>query len=136
MINKLDREERRFQRSSWASQALQYQLQEVALRFGLDRVVLADSLGHLWAASHLEQAPGDWVKDLAGMGLLCEGQGFSQGRHNGTSVLIRKLQVGRTNLFLAAQGTQRRGKTALDHAAHGVERILGALVTDANHPPC
>jgi hypothetical protein len=119
--------ERRTNRSSYASQALQLQLLQVAEQFCLDAVVLSDSLGHVWAASCRSPEEGGLVSELASMGRSSSApkQRVRRGR---SSVMVRRLQVGPATLFLAAQGAERRSGPALERATDGVERILGDLL--------
>jgi len=119
--------ERRTNRSSYASQALQLQLLHVAEEYRLDAVVLSDSLGHVWAASCRSPEVGGLVSELASIGRSSSAskQRVRRGR---SSVMVRRLRVGPATLFLAAQGARRRSGPALDCATDGVERILGDLL--------
>jgi hypothetical protein len=121
--------ERRRQRSAWASEALHLQLLEVADAYHLEALVLSDSLGHLWAASGSEAAPMDMIAELARDGARADGGALRDRKQQGRKpVLVRRLQVGAATLFLSAKGTPKRSRPALEQAAPGVERILGALL--------
>jgi len=116
-------------RSPWASEALRFQLQHISKSFNLNSMVLADRGGHLWAASTWDDpAQIHLASTVAGMGVLSNGQGFTIAQQRGRSVQVKKLQIGRATLYLAAQGAQRQTAAALDHAVEGVERILNALI--------
>jgi hypothetical protein len=119
--------DRRVNRSTWASRALQLQLLHVAERYRLDAVVLSDSLGHLWAASCNQPDGNELVTDLARYGQV-SGAADLRTRRGRKSVVVRRLKIGPATLFLAAQGAQRRSKPALDDATPGVERILSTLL--------
>jgi len=123
------RKERRSQRSPHASQALNYQLCHVSRKFDLDAMVLADADGRLWAASTWDPARSHLASTVATMGVLAGGRDrFTIAHDVGRSVGVKTLRVGSALLYLAAQGAQLRTRPALDHAATGVERILGSLV--------
>lgn len=122
------KKERRHQRSPWASQALQYQLRQVSERYRLDSMVLADTRGRLWAACTLDPVHTHLASSVATMGVLAEGKGFTIAKQQGRSVRVKTLKIGEATLYLAAQGAQKSAKKALEHAACGVERILGALI--------
>jgi len=121
--------ERRTQRSTHASEALNYQLSQISQRFELDAMVLADAEGHLWAASRWDPARSHLASTVATMGVLAAGRDrFTIAHELGHSVQVHALQIGEARLYLAAQGAQARTRPALQHAVGGVERILGALV--------
>jgi hypothetical protein len=120
--------ERRRQRSPWASEALHLQLLQVAHAYGLDALVLSDSLGHLWAASSHETSPVGQIAGLASRSQTKQGESLARTRIGRKSLLVHKLEVGPATLFLAAQGAPRRSKPALEDAVPGVKRILSALL--------
>lgn len=119
-------EERRRRRSPWASEALRFQLQEVARLYRQDAVVLADSRGQLWAASERAGA-GELALSAAGLGPLADAEGFCWVQRGGTPMLCKTLQVDGTTLYLAARGPGYSSRSALTHAASGVQRILAGL---------
>lgn len=122
------RVERRKQRSDHASEALNFQLGQVSRRYDLDAMVLADTDGHLWAASAWDPARTHLANTVATMGVLAGGrEQFTIAQDAGHSVRVRTLRVGQALLYLAAQGAQGRTSPALEQAADGVERILGPL---------
>lgn len=123
------RKERRNQRSTHASQALSYQLSQVSQRYDLDALVLADAEGNLWAASTWNPAGSHLASTVATMGVLAGGRDrFTIAHDLGHSVRVQTLRIGPAMLYLAAQGAQARTRPALDHAAGGVQRILGTLL--------
>ena len=124
------RMERRRQRSPHASEALNLQLGHVSRSYDLDAMVLADLEGHLWAASAWDPARVHLAGTVATMGVLAGGRDhFTIAHEAGHSVRVKTLKVGQALLYLAAQGAQARTQPALDHAAGGVRRILGGLVS-------
>jgi hypothetical protein len=91
-------------------------------------MVLTDTGGHLWAATTFDPAQSHLASSVAGMGVLAGESDFTIAQQRGRSVQVKRLKVGKATLYLAAQGVQSRTQAALDHAAEGVERILGALI--------
>ena len=122
-----NKDDRRTERSCWASEALHHQLKRVVTRYDLETVVLTDGLGHLWAASSLDPPPAGLLTHLKSQGLLDPAGINRSSRRGRCSVTVRKLRVGPATLFLAAQGARQRSRPALKHAAGGVARILGDL---------
>ena len=110
--------DRRTLRSRWPSQALNYQLRAVAERHRLDRLVLADSLGHLWAASCIDGEAARLAASLPRMATSGTPPGEAATR-------VRSLRVRAARLFLGARGPG--GELGLDEALPGVERILSRL---------
>jgi len=105
------------------------QLRQLSRRYNLDALVLADADGHLWAASALDPVRAHLATAVATMGVLAgPNEQFTVAQQVGRSVWVRKLQIGRALLYLAAQGAQSRTRPALEHAANGIERILGPLL--------
>ena len=94
--------ERRTERSKWASEALAIQLRQVRERFGVDRIVLCDKLGHLWAST-------DHHVDSVGLARALprgENDMLHAMRVRQRPVEVRKLEVGAATLLIAAEGAQ------------------------------
>ncbi|MCA9664629.1 MAG: hypothetical protein KC503_03545 [Myxococcales bacterium] len=113
--------ERRIERSPFASKALQIQLRNVRERFGVDRIVLCDRLGHLWASSDLH------VDSVGLARALPRRDAEHAARVQKRAVQVREVEVGAAKLLLAAEGAQ--APAALDAAHSGVERILSHLAS-------
>ena len=113
----------------WASQALRFQLEEVAQRHGLDRLVLADEGGNLWAASSVDESATALAAALPALYGRPDGQGVCGLERRAGRFALLKLKVGRATLFLGAQYSRARRALALKEAARGVQRILDGLAT-------
>jgi hypothetical protein len=114
----MDHPDRRRTRSRWPSQALNLQLRAVAARHRLERLVLADSLGHLWAASHIDRESGRLAAALPRLA--------TRRRRPGEGATgVRTLRVRAARLYLGARGAC--GEQGLDEALPGVRRILAQL---------
>ncbi len=122
--------ERRQKRSPWASQALQFQLQQITQEFQLDSLILTDSKGNLWAASSIDPVSGHLAQKVASIGVLGGGKGFTVVQDKGKTISVSRINVGQAHLFLAAHGAQRQADLAIEMAVPGVERILHGLLLD------
>ncbi len=120
-------EERRRARSSWARRALRLQLEQVALQYGVDPLVLTDDEGFIWASSSPGAPAADLALSVVGLRPLLDPEGFCWIQRDRSAVLLRRLELQGAPLYLAARGPQRDAWLALKHASHGVGRILAAL---------
>lgn len=122
-------EERRRDRSPYVSEALRMQLAAIADRHKIDTIVLADSAGLLWAASH--PTGGSSLAARVAQGLDPDRHAFVQVMPQPDPITARRLQVGPAELYLVARGSgyaTRRSRRALIEATRGVRRILGSLI--------
>jgi len=116
--------ERRRKRSSFAGLALQYWLNSIAQKKHLFALVVSDSAGLLIASS----LHGPEAEELAAVAPLLArpGENGVQLEHPEIPVVIHKLQVDRSSLYLCAVGDRARGRESIRLAASGVRRILTA----------
>lgn len=119
------RTERRRKRSSFAGLALQYWLNSIAQKKRLFALVVADSAGLLVGAS----LHGPEAEELAAVAPLLARpgeDGVQAAEHPEIPVVVQKLQVDRSSLYLCAVGDRTRGRECIRLAANGVRRILNA----------
>jgi len=115
--------ERRRKRSNYTSLALQYWLAAVARRSQLFALVLADPAGLLIASS----LRGPEAEELAAVAPLIarpDEKGESVQARGEIPIVIQKLDVDRSTLFLCAVGERQSSRAGLRSATAGVRRIL------------
>lgn len=115
---------RRNERSAFASEALHFQLKQVSSHYGLDALVLSDDRGNLWSSSNADDISAGLALSVAGLGELSDDDGFCQVQGPSQGVMLKKITVEQTTLYIAAQGATNDFRPALNHVADGVERIL------------
>jgi hypothetical protein len=115
--------ERRRKRSSFSGLALQYWLSSLAQRKQLFALVLADSAG-LLIGSNLH---GPEAEELAAVAPLlarpAEDKDSALERRK-IPMVIDRMQIDRSSLYLCAVGDERRSRECLRLAATGIRRIL------------
>jgi hypothetical protein len=116
--------ERRRKRSSFAGLALQYWLNAIAQKKRLFALVVSDSAGLLIASS----LHGPEAEELAAIAPLLgrSGEDGMQLDRPDIPVVVHKLQVDHSSLYLCAVGDRARGQESVRLAAGGVRRILTA----------
>jgi len=119
--------ERRRKRSSYSGLALQYWLTAIAQRKRLFALVVADSAG-LLIASNL---PGPEAEELAAVAPLLARPGEAEcnsdlvpDRQEKIPIVIEKMLLDRSSLYLCAVGDKERSRESLRLAEGGVRRIL------------
>jgi hypothetical protein len=128
MQNATHSEERRSERSPWASRALHLLLQQVADQYGMKSIVLADVSGQLWASARLGSGATEMALSLTGLLPPGGAPGHCWVRRDDRQMLVKRVEVGETPLLLAGLGAEDAVWLALRHAAFGIKRILGALL--------
>ena len=116
--------ERRRKRSSFAGLALQYWLSSIVQKKRLFALVVSDSAGLLIASS----LHGPEAEELAAVAPLLgrPGEDGVQLDRPDIPMVVHKLEVDRSSLYLCAVGDRIRGKESIRLAASGVRRILTA----------
>jgi hypothetical protein len=115
--------ERRRKRSNYVGLALQYYLAAVAKRSQLFALVLADPCGLLVASS----LRGPEAEELAAVAPLIarpDEQGETVQERAEIPIVIQRLDVEQSSLFLCAVGERQSSRAGLRSAAAGVRRIL------------
>lgn len=112
--------ERRRKRSSFSGLALQYWLAAVARRKKLFGLVLADSAG-LLVASNLR---GPEAEELAAVAPLVARPGAAWTGDADVPMLVQRMTIDRTLLYLCAVGHGEQRADALNLASSGIQRIL------------
>jgi hypothetical protein len=117
--------ERRGRRSSFAGEALNFQLEHVCKEQNLVALVLADPSGLLIASSR----PGPEAEELAAVApfaarraSLCPQNPISEEKH--LPCAVGEVSVDDSPLILLAVGERRRARVAIASASLGVRRIL------------
>ena len=126
-----DQLERRRRRSALPSQAMQLQLQNVALMYRLDALILIDADGELWASASKRPEMEQLAASVAALKLTLNSTSTSQTTLHQQTISIKRFDVFQNTLFLVAQGDPKRSIAGLEHATSGIERILSGMLGEA-----
>ena len=117
--------ERRRKRSNFAGLALQYYLASVARRTRVVSLVVADSAG-LLVASSMKGPEADELAAIAPLLMRSDEEGSCPVDRHKLPLVIEKVPVDRSSLFVCAVGIQQRCADSVKQAKSGVRRILEA----------